>query len=443
MRIPAFALLLALCTPAYATERANEPLSPRLAGLARAVDAGDEQALALFWTQIARDGTPLMEPLQGADGEMLVSFLWRASAGRSQSNVGVYGEFGSTGNAWPVNERLQRLGSTDVWYATHRMSQRACFSYQLTWSQGEQPTGEPAETQFAGVAIDRFVDALNPDHFANRSSIDRPPVRFSFATGPALASQSWLAPRGKVRHGKVETFELPSRHLNNTRHISIYTPPGAAQGCEDCDFLLLFDQAQYLLAVPTPTILDNMQADGALRPVVAAFVGNGPFPARVMELPPNEAFQSFVRDELMPWLRQRYSFSHDPRRAVVGGSSLGGLAAAYAALSNPTLFGNVLSQSGSYWWWPGFDPRSEEITWLNSDSGWLARQFSQTELLPVRFYMEVGSWEGTLMLLPNRTFRDVLQARGYEVDYREFAGGHDYGCWRLSLPRGLQSLLGK
>jgi len=38
------------------------------------------------------------------------------------------------------------------------------------------------------------------------------------------------------------------------------------------------------------------------------------------------------------------------------GSSPGGLAATYAAYRHPEMFGNVLSQSGSYWWTPPTDP---------------------------------------------------------------------------------------
>ena len=47
-----------------------------------------------------------------------------------------------------------------------------------------------------------------------------------------------------------------------------------------------------------------------------------------------------------------YNATTDARRVVIGGASLGGLAATCAALNHSETFGNVLSQSGSYWWVP-------------------------------------------------------------------------------------------
>jgi pimeloyl-ACP methyl ester carboxylesterase len=55
------------------------------------------------------------------------------------------------------------------------------------------------------------------------------------------------------------------------------------------------------------------------------------------------------------WVRERYAIRSDPRQAVIGGVSAGGLMAAFAALRHPEVLGNVLSQSGAFWWLPGFD----------------------------------------------------------------------------------------
>lgn len=49
---------------------AEEITSPRLAGLARALEAGEPGALDAFWGGIAEHGTPLVEPVAGDDGHV-------------------------------------------------------------------------------------------------------------------------------------------------------------------------------------------------------------------------------------------------------------------------------------------------------------------------------------------------------------------------------------
>ena len=39
--------------------------------------------------------------------------------------------------------------------------------------------------------------------------------------------------------------------------------------------------------------------------------------------------------------------------------------------------------------------------------------------------------------------RDVLEAKGHAVTYREFTGGHDFVVWRNSVADGLLALVGK
>ncbi len=56
---------------------------------------------------------------------------------------------------------------------------------------------------------------------------------------------------------------------------------------------------------------------------------------------------------------------------------------------------------------------------------------------------EIDLWGyGRSILVTNRHLRDVLLAKGYEVHYQEFAGGHDYLSWRGTLADGLILLIG-
>jgi enterochelin esterase-like enzyme len=67
--------------------------------------------------------------------------------------------------------------------------------------------------------------------------------------------------------------------------------------------------------------------------------------------------------------------------------------------------------------------------------------------VPLRFYLEVGLFERISCDVGSQSqanlhMRDVLVAKGYEVDYRNFPGGHDYFWWRETIADGLISLLG-
>ena len=161
---------------------------------------------------------------------------------------------------------------------------------------------------------------------------------------------------------------------------------------------------------------------------------------RGRELPCYPPFAEFLAQELLPWARQKYHITSNPDQIVVGGSSYGGLASMYVGLKHPEIFGNVLSQSGSFWWKPEGELEHE----------WLTKQFAATYKLPLNIYMDVGILEdeplldkGPSQLVVNRHMRTVLQAKGYPVHYCEYGGGHDYLCWQGTLADGLISLMGR
>jgi enterochelin esterase family protein len=84
----------------------------------------------------------------------------------------------------------------------------------------------------------------------------------------------------------------------------------------------------------------------------------------------------------------------------------------------------------------------------DDEPNWLTRQFIARPRLPIRFYLTAGkdefdpSGNGRGILTTSQHLRDVLLAKGYEVHYNEFYGGHDFLSWRGSLADGLIALLG-
>jgi enterochelin esterase family protein len=266
-------------------------------------------------------------------------------------------------------------------------------------------------------------------------------LQSSYAEGPDAPTERWLGSRSNLAKGESRTLQVASAILGNSRDITVHVPVGGACVRTECPFVLVFDRTEYLQTINVPQLLDNMIADRVIPPKAAVLVSYFDRDvARERELTPNPDFPRFIVEELLPLLRKDYRLSRDPRRTVIAGASYGGLASTYIARNYFKVFGNVLSQSGSYWWYPHYDLYDEKN--FPSHWNWLPRQFATGPKLPVRFYLDVGSWEGPAMLSPNRTFRDVLRARGYEVSYREFVGAHTYLNWRATFPDGLIALMG-
>jgi enterochelin esterase-like enzyme len=419
-----------LITPAVAGEvipGTDEPESPRLRALAERLRAGDGNALAVFWGELA--GTaPLVELLPADAEHRLVTFVWRHSD--DVERVGLDGNLPYP----PWGDRsLVRLPGSDVWYRSLRVPSNTRTTYMFdVFRSFNAPAGGEAKSGRPVPFIISVHDPRNPRVFNDNSVLDlRIPAPTSYTTE-----------RAGVPKGKTGRENIRSKALAEDRAVTVYTPPGFGTSGEPYPVVVLFDGAVYgggrRTHVPTPTILDNLISERRIPPVVGVLVHAR---AREPELGGSAEFIQFLAEELMPLVRRRYQGAGDPAHVVIGGSSLGGAAAAYAALERPDVFGNVLSQSGAFWLPRDVrDPVRQEFI---PPRTWLIDEYIERPRVPVRFWMEVSPFESPAKMLgPNRQLRDVLRAKGYVVTYREFPSGHDYLHWRDSLADGLISLLG-
>jgi enterochelin esterase-like enzyme len=450
-----FALTLKKSVPLADRLAAPKPRSesPRINALRAAIEPNNQSAIRAFWQEIQKSGTPLIERPPADDDkeqkEMLVTFLWKGTAATKNVLI-VWFPFTMQS---PADYRLEQIPNSDIWYRTLKVDARKRFIYRLAPNAPNFRTADDQEDLFPTIFAGSQVDPLNPNHWAaDPSDPDVPEHQgFSAVDMPNAPPQPWLAPRKGVVEGKIERHQFASAMLKNEREVAVYLPPKYAKLSGPYPLLVVFDENAYLkneketARVPTETILDNLIAEKRIPPMVALFVDNGPGNARSRELPCNSQFADFLNFELMPWLRRLYSVTSDPRQVVVAGSSYGGLASTWAAFRHPETFGNVLSQSGSYWWTP---PKANDEFDRESEPSWVAKQFIASPKLPIRFYMDAGSDEidlsgkGSSILVPNRHLRDVLLAKGYEVHYQEFVGGHDYLSWRGTIADGLILLMG-
>ncbi|KAF0093557.1 MAG: putative esterase [Puniceicoccaceae bacterium 5H] len=403
--------------------------SPRLQALRDAVEAGNATAEAAFWQAVAQQGAPLIEPKDEA--HVWVTFLWHGDA-----------QTRSVFLNWPVfsprkeDNLFQQLPGTNVWYYTAEMPRGLRMTYKLAPNAPFGPGSTRQELRRAILAVTQ-ADPLNPHRWPSAAALDR----FEAHSCIDLTGAAPMWEQTDVPAGKLQTHWFESQLLGNRRDITLYTPAQAPEGGPEMPLLIVFDADRYLEQIPGPAILDHLIAEGQIPPTIAVFVSNPTSQSRSEELPANPVFAESLATELLPWLEHYCTFTDDPQQRVLAGASYGGLAASSVAFFQPAAFGAVLSQSGSYWWAP---EGAEGPAGAESEPAWLNRQFAASDHRLIRFYLEAGTLETASDIRPtNRALRDILHAKGYDVTYREFAGGHDDYAWQFGFAQGLVALLGE
>lgn len=327
-----------------------------------------------------------------------------------------------------VPKIFQRLGDTKVLFRTELTPRTARFGYLL----GLRHKGSPK--------VDFVPDPMNHHLYADESSV----------TLPDAPPQPWSDKRPGVPAGKITEHSIHSSSLSQDREFAVYTPAGYSSR-QRYPLVLVLDGESYggdadedpaAAAVPTPIILDNLVAEKKIPPVVALFLVSGP--TRDADFSCNPKMSSFLKTELMRWARDHYSIAQGGRNVVVTGSSRTGLGALYTCWHDPETFGNALSLSGAFWWDPVISNKRPAFVFY--EGGWLTREILKAPKRNVRVFMTAGEFEAlpaAEILSESRRLRDVLTAKGYDLDYREFMGGHNYLCWRGLMADGLISLLGQ
>lgn len=417
-------VLFSMMTTTSAQEESFD--SPRLAALAKELKSGNSAALSAFWEEM-KGKAPLVEPIAGDDKNFWVTYLWRGDA--ETKRVSLIGGV-------PVGDMLAkyliRLGESDVWYRTEKLPNDSRFTYVFMINPEKLALGDK-DLEAKVLKMSRR-DSLNPRSFPT-------PPNAAYVELPGALPQTWIKPADAPK-GEIKPEKIKSEILGEERNIKIYMPPGYSADGKPCALLIYLDGEVVPFMVPLGIVLDNLIAKEKIPPTIAVMVSSGATRARDLACSPK--FADFLAKELVPNLRSRFRITTDPKQTVVSGFSLGGLMASYSAMRHPDVIGNVLSQSGSYWFSEGWTPATAEN--MFGDSGWLTAQFASSPKLSLRFFMEVGKLEQGMpinMVLENRRLRDTLLAKGYSVVYSEYNGGHDVLHWRNSVADGLMALFGK
>ena len=398
-------------------------VSPKIKELSEAILQGNSEALNQFWRSIERNGAPFFEAIPGDDENVLVTVLWKDEG--DIETISVFGElFGMN----TEKTRLEKLPDTNLWYRTYKAAKNARSLY--VFFVNEQADAELADLD---IRLDPFnsnivtctEDEENPNEYCIMFKQE------SMIELPGFEKCLYVEERNEVPKGNIEKFSFDSVILSRSKRVWIYKPAQYDKLQKPCGLAVFLDGWEYLYETKAAVILDNMIAEGVIPPIVGVFIDNRD--NRIEDLRLNTVFIDFLAKEIMPWIKGRCNVTEDPKDALIGGFSAGGLTAGYAALLYSNIFGKVLSQSGAFYW--GYN---EDMT-----GAVLVDKFKQADKLPIELFMSLGEFEKfDYHLNAHLSLLEILKDKGYKVKFEEFMGGHTNFDCQITLSKGLQFLLG-
>lgn len=345
--------------------------------------------------QARREGTPFI------DGDQ-VTFVW-AGTGPIPRLVGDFNCWG-WGHA-PVS--LQQA-DPDVWIHTRTFDPDAYIEYAY------MVTGQP----------DRVPDPFNQRSIWN--GINAYNHYFHMPEAPVSIPEAQRI-RGVAR-GTVTRHLLakpPADFLlaGGKRRVLLYAPPVQ----EPVPLLVVFDGPDYYRRAALVTIIENLTAQGRIRPLALALIEHGR-QARFIEYAGSDSTVKFLLDGLLPFAEQHLNLidiSRHPGAHGLLGASMGGWMSLYAALRLPAVFGHVICQSGAFMPTPGYTPALFDL-------------IRHMPPQPIKAWLGCGKYEG--LVFASRAVHAVLTESGYRHTYHEFSAGHNYTAWSRVLPQALESL---
>lgn len=268
--------------------------------------------------------------------------------------------------------------------------------------------------------------------------------------------------------GDFRSHQFSSKVFGNTRTIRVLVPPGyddKANRNKRYPVLYLND-GQNIFDVSTSAFnplewqidetVDRMLKERKIAPLLIVGIDNAgrrlrfneyfPYEDKFLQppmpAPEGKKYPQFLTGEVMPFINATYRTRTDPDSTGVGGSSAGAVAALYAVIARPGVFGRLLMESPS----------------LYISEGQLIKDSGQTREWPSRVYIGVGTNEGgRAECKPDDLNREavqdvlrlkqVLQTAGVG-DKRlkvvvEDCAEHNEAAWAKRFPSALEFLFGR
>lgn len=228
----------------------------------------------------------------------------------------------------------KRIGQTDLWYGIGKFPQDSRIEYQVIVNGG-----------------DGIIDPANP-HTHGSPSGDN-----SVLTMPKFQTTDFTKSRADGLQGTLtDWMPLASAAWGAPINYRVYTPPGY-DTLNNLPVLYVTDGNYFSDAhiVGTQFVIDNLIADGKIKPIIAVFIDardptdlktnlrNSQFLLRP------EQFAEMITGELVPLIDKTYHTDATREGRTLLGVSYGGAFTTFAGLKYPEVFGNLTIFSPAYW----------------------------------------------------------------------------------------------
>lgn len=237
-----------------------------------------------------------------------------------------------------------------------------------------------------------------------------------------------VPPRLEVAPETITTVDLPSKHLGESRRVTIYIPAGTSPAAK-LPVLYLGDGSTRAFAPIAAAAVRDGRAKPAVLVGIDAAVSKDPGrdDARAEEYVPEfgaqdpqgryQRHQRFVIEELIPYIEAHYPVSSARADRMIGGYSNGAVWALTTAENYPAVFGGVLAMSA------GAKSAANEATQLKT-----VRVFAGSGIFEPSFH------DRTLLTVK------TAQAAGGQAFFRDVVGGHAQSTWDLIFADGYRWL---
>ncbi|BET68857.1 esterase family protein [Opitutales bacterium ASA1] len=245
-----------------------------------------------------------------------------------------------------------------------------------------------------------------------------------------------------VPHGDLRSKRYFSDVTKTWRRLFVYAPPGYDADTDERYPVLYLqhgggeDETGWADQGRTDVILDNLIAAGRARSMLVVIAnGNLPREPGVTGIYSRAGMTGFTRElleNIVPFIEANYRTHSDAKHRALAGLSMGGGQSFFVGLANTEKFSAVGAFSTGLF--GGIrPPGGGEPTAFDAEAavpGLLTEPRRFNDALDL-FYLSVGEQDPRLEA--TRNVVADFRARGLEVEFASFPGGHEWQVWRKSL----------